>query len=828
MMKKFIMAVFFIIASGSFGAVYLDEGFESGTLDNVTVIDGDGDTNSWEVTPTPVKGGAYYAESLSAGLTPDNTIVFPSTWVELNTVLSFWVGASDSINFAEHYAVYIADDNIDPSNFILVHEETLTSNEMKKVEIDIKPFLLIQNEWFSESNITVTVRHYNSDNQSSLLLDDMLYYALPTFWFDEEGDYTLIHEGTSAPMNDLDMRILPYDRTAYDEDWNFIGLDVVRMHYILNDGTIFQPEASIPLIINDDPDYVETYICTFPGQPIGTKMEYWFEAVDNSTYEFLGESQHFNVEWGEVSFNEGFEAGGIIPTDWTTFTTGTISNITDYEWVTWVTSNVHSGSYSATSASQNNTGVFDTEDYLVSPKLRIDGEAKLKYFVNAETPEGYKERYIVFINNVGGDSASVVNFSDTLFAETLIPGDDDSVWFERVIDLKPWSGHFVWITFKHLFTPLDKDVKLNRYLNIDDISVAELPIISNVAESGNAAFPDEEVSINVQVTDFSGIDRVTIYYTLLGQEEQSVAMVYAGDDTFSGSIPGQPAGAKCSWYAIAYDGSPYQNEAKTDAYDVFWFVNATLDWGSDYSDWPEPMNAGNKAGIDWNFGTKGNIYLNKIEVGWAYDAVDMPWSLVEFDPTTGNLDLSGDPIGAPTDRIINGIQGINTFSAGGDELLLYGASSPPIYGHVALVFDVNNYNELMLDEAGNKSHAWQWNSVSNWTTNNWGAFYIKMYVSQNPDGIENEFVSSTTELCQNYPNPFNPTTSISFYNRIAGNVSLSIYNVKGENVATLVNEKMGEGFRKIEFEASKFNSGVYYYTLRTPEKVLTKKMILVK
>jgi hypothetical protein len=243
-----------------------------------------------------------------------------------------------------------------------------------------------------------------------------------------------------------------------------------------------------------------------------------------------------------------------------------------------------------------------------------------------------------------------------------------------------------------------------------------------------------------------------------------------------------------------------------------------LEWGSagtNYTDMPDPINGTDKVAMDWNFGTKNYLYLNKIEIGWEYAANNISWKLVEFD-------------GVPTDRVIGDLQGVHSFAAGGDTLHIENGKNTPIYGHVGLVFQTPINNEIMLDESGDKSHAWQWSSVTNWVTNYWGAFYIRMYVSQVPNGIENEFVSSTTELCQNYPNPFNPETSISFYNRIAGDVELSVYNVKGEKVASLVNEKMNEGFRKVNFNASGINSGVYYYTLKTPEKTLTKKMVLIK
>jgi Zn-dependent metalloprotease len=84
-------------------------------------------------------------------------------------------------------------------------------------------------------------------------------------------------------------------------------------------------------------------------------------------------------------------------------------------------------------------------------------------------------------------------------------------------------------------------------------------------------------------------------------------------------------------------------------------------------------------------------------------------------------------------------------------------------------------------------------------------------------------------LSQNFPNPFNPTTIINFELPITNNVELSIYNLVGQKVATLVNEQKKAGSHQVEWDASKFSSGVYYYILRTNLGfVQTRKMVLLR
>jgi len=84
-------------------------------------------------------------------------------------------------------------------------------------------------------------------------------------------------------------------------------------------------------------------------------------------------------------------------------------------------------------------------------------------------------------------------------------------------------------------------------------------------------------------------------------------------------------------------------------------------------------------------------------------------------------------------------------------------------------------------------------------------------------------------LNQNYPNPFNPLTTINYQLPISDFVDLSIYNLLGQKVRTLVSEKQNAGYHKINWNANGFASGVYYYQMRTDAGfVQTKKLLLLR
>ncbi|MGE5457999.1 MAG: T9SS type A sorting domain-containing protein, partial [Methanococcaceae archaeon] len=91
--------------------------------------------------------------------------------------------------------------------------------------------------------------------------------------------------------------------------------------------------------------------------------------------------------------------------------------------------------------------------------------------------------------------------------------------------------------------------------------------------------------------------------------------------------------------------------------------------------------------------------------------------------------------------------------------------------------------------------------------------------------IKHEFNYS---LEQNYPNPFNPSTSIKYFIKQREFVTLDIYDVLGNKITSLLNEEKDAGVYEVNWNASKFSSGVYFYKLKAGGFIETRKMILIK
>ncbi|PKD44467.1 glycosyl hydrolase [Rhodohalobacter barkolensis] len=133
------------------------------------------------------------------------------------------------------------------------------------------------------------------------------------------------------------------------------------------------------------------------------------------------------------------------------------------------------------------------------------------------------------------------------------------------------------------------------------------------------------------------------------------------------------------------------------------------------------------------------------------------------------------------------------------------ANSDFSYNSIALIFDPETEGD------GTSGYTWYYDGIG--------------YQSDQPDDEEqpSEYI-----LYQNYPNPFNPTTQIAYYLPEAAEVSLVVYNMMGQHVATLEDGPKNEGQHTTTFDASNLASGIYLYQLTAGNVVKTNKMLFVK
>ena len=124
-----------------------------------------------------------------------------------------------------------------------------------------------------------------------------------------------------------------------------------------------------------------------------------------------------------------------------------------------------------------------------------------------------------------------------------------------------------------------------------------------------------------------------------------------------------------------------------------------------------------------------------------------------------------------------------------------------------------------------------------WLVASWSSFlsqtntFTQSRPTEVPTPIERNGIASVParfELLQNYPNPFNPSTVIQYKLAKTGMVRLTVYDLTGRQVATLVNRTQGSGSYLVRFNAAQLASGIYFYRLQTEEFSQIRKMLLIR
>ncbi len=186
-------------------------------------------------------------------------------------------------------------------------------------------------------------------------------------------------------------------------------------------------------------------------------------------------------------------------------------------------------------------------------------------------------------------------------------------------------------------------------------------------------------------------------------------------------------------------------------------------------------------------------------------------------------------------------KGGEVWASGNSEIIRWETN---ILGNVYIDLLQNQNTILSLDTIAGNYQAYEWNiptdlqigenfriqitsednsTIFNTSLGEFSVIDTTTSVSKNENHIPNEY-----SLNQNYPNPFNPTTTIQFSIPSASNVKLSIFNILGKEIKTLMDTHKSPGTYSIKFDASELSSGIYFYKLETEYFRDVRKCILLR
>ena len=251
------------------------------------------------------------------------------------------------------------------------------------------------------------------------------------------------------------------------------------------------------------------------------------------------------------------------------------------------------------------------------------------------------------------------------------------------------------------------------------------------------------------------------------------------------------------------------------------FIDASTGWGTGWSLNGEKLVKTTNGGINWNLIWSGEIY-------------DV-YSIFFINANTGWI--TGDRlILKSTNGGSNWFYQIIPYTQGIPELYesyFINESTGWVVGDGSTILKTTNGGENWGGQA-NPGQSWLWDVYFNNENTGWvvggNGRILKTTNGGGPIGIQPISTNIPEEylLYQNYPNPFNPVTTIRFDVPKTSFVKLAVYDILGKENETIIDEQLSSGTYEIQWNASGYTSGVYFYKIRAGDYVSTKKMVLLK
>jgi subtilisin-like proprotein convertase family protein len=230
-------------------------------------------------------------------------------------------------------------------------------------------------------------------------------------------------------------------------------------------------------------------------------------------------------------------------------------------------------------------------------------------------------------------------------------------------------------------------------------------------------------------------------------------------------------------------------------------------------------------------GTAGYMKVDSLNV--STNAVISDLKLFLALNHTSNTDLQIKLIAPNGDSLIvyDRQYGLNTLSDHIITVFEDGADSTLVSGkYVSFDPRIKPANSLNSFFSGKNSQGIWKLRITDFTNGNTGVLYGWGLRINNSVGIQqiSGNVPDKFSLSQNYPNPFNPVTNINYSLSKSGLVRITVFDILGKEIETLVNENLSPGTYSVTFNAGKYSSGIYFYRMKTEGFTDVKKMILLK
>ena len=330
----------------------------------------------------------------------------------------------------------------------------------------------------------------------------------------------------------------------------------------------------------------------------------------------------------------------------------------------------------------------------------------------------------------------------------------------------------------------------------------------------------------------------TIRYTVDGQDPRAIGGVVASSAKDGGNEVDVTVTATTVVQARFQNGTDWSALHK-----IILFVGSKTDDLKITEIHYHPLDSAGVSGNEYEFLELKNIGASPIDLSQAAFADGISYTFPsgaivnpkEFIVLASNAEEFSNrygflPNGEYNGQLDNSGERITLCDAGGDTLITmtYGDKAPwpesPDGGGYSLVTKVTSPKGDLNDPSN-----WRASSAIHGSPGRDDP--ASTLVENPPAGLVNSFA-----LHQNYPNPFNPTTKISYQLKVKSYVTITVRDLLGREVATLVCKEQSLGSHSVEWDAAKYSSGVYFYQLRAQQNgsgqggsfVETKKMVLIK